>query len=379
MTETILDHGYVPEEHAPDPVVSHGDPTPPGKIGIWLFLSSEIMFFVAILGTYVILRAGSPHLFAAHAAALSKTLGGINTLVLLFSSFTMARAVDAAQKGNQRDVVKFLAVTLLCAFGFLGIKTREYIDKASHHTIVARGDDKVQVAYSGSGPIYAMVRSGDGKFFNGQTFESRLPGHWSSYVIPLKPRAAGVFEATIPAAAVGNRVVVYDQAGGQASSKDRPLRLPDGAVQAGPGVFVYDGHVRTSDSGEIVLRGYRMPMPVATDYHGIFDIHLVSEQDVKAGAINAGEGAEEREYSIPPSLVGTDIAYGPFKNIFYASYFTLTGIHGLHVIAGIIPLLILCIQALRGKLFAAHTEYVGLYWHFVDLIWIFLFPLLYLI
>jgi len=49
------------------------------------------------------------------------------------------------------------------------------------------------------------------------------------------------------------------------------------------------------------------------------------------------------------------------------------------VFGGVIPLSLLCIQALRGKLFPAHTEYTGLYWHFVDLVWIFLFPLLYLI
>ena len=57
----------------------------------------------------------------------------------------------------------------------------------------------------------------------------------------------------------------------------------------------------------------------------------------------------------------------------------MTGIHGLHVIGGIIPIGILLIQAMRGKIKAPATEYVGLYWHFVDLVWIFLFPLLYLI
>jgi cytochrome c oxidase subunit III len=282
VSETILDHGYIPQERAPDPI-------PPGKIGIWLFLASEIMFFVAILGVYVILRAGSPALFARHAAALGKTLAGINTLVLLISSFTMSRAVDAARKNDSRGTARFLALTILCALVFLGIKTREYFDKFSHHTIVARGDD------------------------------------------------------------------------------------------AGLGIFVYDGHVRQATPGEIILRGYRMPMPSTADYRGTFDIHLVSENDVRAGAIKAGQGANEQEYTIPTALIGTDIAYGPFKNIFYACYFTLTGVHGLHVIAGMIPLLILCIAALRGKTFAAHTEYVGLYWYFVDLVWLFLFPLLYLI
>ena len=72
-----------------------------------------------------------------------------------------------------------------------------------------------------------------------------------------------------------------------------------------------------------------------------------------------------------------DITYGPWKNIFYACYFITTGVHGLHVVGGIIAL-VLCGPRVRGK-FSRHTEYVGLYWHFVDLVWIFLFPLLYCI
>src|SRR4051812_25868380 len=111
VSETILDHEYTPEEHAPDPVISHGDPTAPGKIGLWLFLASEIMFFVAILGTYIVLRSGSPGLFAKHAEILSKVLAGANTVVLIFSSLTMALAVDGSQKGDRPKVIKCLAVT----------------------------------------------------------------------------------------------------------------------------------------------------------------------------------------------------------------------------------------------------------------------------
>ena len=102
---TIIDHGYVPEEHAPDPVIGHGDPTPPGKIAIWLFLASEIMFFIAILGTYIILRSGSHELFAKFAAVLSKPLAAVNTLVLILSSLTMALAVDGAQKNLRGRVI----------------------------------------------------------------------------------------------------------------------------------------------------------------------------------------------------------------------------------------------------------------------------------
>src|SRR3954463_2945555 len=105
VSESILDHGYVAEEHAPDPVIGHGDPTPPGKVAIWLFLASEIMFFIGLLATYIIFRSGSPKIFAEHAAGLSKVLAGINTLVLIFSSLTMALAVDASQKGDRKRTI----------------------------------------------------------------------------------------------------------------------------------------------------------------------------------------------------------------------------------------------------------------------------------
>ena len=298
MSETIIDHGYIAEEHAPDPVTSHGDPTPPGKIAIWLFLASEIMFFIGILGTYIILRSGEPAIFAEHALTLSKPWAALNTLVLIFSSLTMALAVDAAQKANRSRVVLMLGLTLVCAFGFMVIKTIEYTAKFVHYTVVA----------------------------------------------------------TDPADKV---------------------------------TYVYDGHAHWSDDkSSMVLDGVRAPLPAG----GTFDIHWISEAGVErlAGAGGTGvahttEGSSatdhggHAEYTIPAGTIAQAINYGPWKNIFYACYFTLTGIHGLHVVGGIVAIALLLAQAIRGKIFAPHTEYVGLYWHFVDLVWIFLFPLLYLI
>ena len=300
MSESILNHGYVPEEHAPDPVISHGDPTPPGKVGIWLFLASEIMFFLAILGSYVVLRAAYHDLFARQALALSKLLAGINTVVLILSSLTMALGVEAAQKQNRRRVWVCLFLTVSCAATFLGIKYVEYHQKWVHYTIVA---------------------------------------------------------------------------------KDPSLRTsPTGP----PTVFVYDGEkaIKADSHGKTIieLTGYRAPMPMATPGRSAFDIHLVSQYDVVQQARTDHLPADRtRVFEIDPADVNSEINYGPWKSLFFSSYFTLTGIHALHVIGGMIPLTILLIQALRGRLFPAHTEYVGIYWHFVDLVWIFLFPLLYLI
>ena len=285
MSETILDHGYIPEEHAPDPVVSHGDPTQPGKIGIWLFLASEIMFFIGILGTYIILRSGSPEMFAAHAHVLSKTAAGINTLVLIGSSLTVALAVDAAQKGNRRRTAAMLAATIVCAFGFLVIKYIEYSDKL--------GDPS---------------------------------GH-----------------------SLGHQTLVHTQ-GGQ--------------------TFVYDGHVHPEGADAIKVEGYRMAPPD----QGL-NLHTVSEHEIK----QASGQKEPQTWTLDKKGLGSTLRYGPSKNIFFACYYALTGVHGVHVVGGIIPMVILLVHTLRGKILAHHIEYTGLYWHFVDLVWIFLFPLLYLI
>ncbi|MEK7469295.1 MAG: cytochrome c oxidase subunit 3 family protein [Planctomycetota bacterium] len=75
-----------------------------------------------------------------------------------------------------------------------------------------------------------------------------------------------------------------------------------------------------------------------------------------------------------------DAGHGPGFDLFYATYFTLTGFHGLHVLAGMIALAIVLANA--GKFNAAYNtpvEVTGLYWHLVDLVWIFLFPIVYLI
>ena len=72
----------------------------------------------------------------------------------------------------------------------------------------------------------------------------------------------------------------------------------------------------------------------------------------------------------------------PGTNIFFSLYYTLTGLHAVHVAAGIAALATMLVITRRGRFSAAYhnpVEITGLYWHFVDLVWIYLFPLLYLI
>jgi cytochrome c oxidase subunit 3 len=74
-----------------------------------------------------------------------------------------------------------------------------------------------------------------------------------------------------------------------------------------------------------------------------------------------------------------DQAIADQAELFLGLYFVMTGIHAFHMILGVLVMMVLIVAAVAGKRIATHAEMLGLYWHFVDIVWILLFPLLYLI
>lgn len=102
-------------------------------VGMWTFLVTEVMFFGAFFTMYTIYRAYYQHDFYLAHKHLDVKLGGINTMVLLVSSFLMVMAVQSAQLKNRARVLIYLTGVQLCAFIFLGIKTVEYQSKFADH------------------------------------------------------------------------------------------------------------------------------------------------------------------------------------------------------------------------------------------------------
>lgn len=96
------------------------------KLGIWLFLITEILLFSGMFVAYTVFRIWYPESFDAASATLDATLGGLNTLVLLASSFTVAMSIHMAQRDNQRAVLINLIITLVLAAAFMVIKGIEY-------------------------------------------------------------------------------------------------------------------------------------------------------------------------------------------------------------------------------------------------------------
>ena len=110
-----------------------------GSIGMWVFLVQEIMFFGGLFLAYSIFRAKFPEAFAAASNHLDIRLGAVNTVVLIFSSLTMALAVYYAQTGKRRPQVWLLTVTLLLGATFLVIKGFEYAEKFRDHLFPGPG------------------------------------------------------------------------------------------------------------------------------------------------------------------------------------------------------------------------------------------------
>ena len=87
-------------------------------------------------------------------------------------------------------------------------------------------------------------------------------------------------------------------------------------------------------------------------------------------------GGEHRELSLSPEQLQQT------TQLYFSLYFTMTGLHALHMIIGVGIMLVITWMAWKGKFDAEYytpVEMAGLYWHFVDIVWIFLFPLLYLV
>ena len=195
---------------------THRDDTG-SKIGMWLFLLSEILLFGGLFILYSTYRYKNPIEFHLAAWELNRVLGTLNTLILLTSSLTMVLSISSIQKGNRRGSASFLMATIFLGLLFLIIKYAEWTAKIEHG------------------------------------------------IYPNSPRLLG------------------------------------------------------RSKGEI---------------------------------------------------------------LFYGLYYSMTGLHGLHVVVGILVLSVVLFLMMKGKINENRfipLENSGLYWHLVDIIWIFLFPLFYLI
>ncbi|MBI2824856.1 MAG: heme-copper oxidase subunit III [Planctomycetia bacterium] len=280
-------------------------PLPNGKLIVWLFLSTEIMFFAALIGVYIVLRFGAPNWPATHDVHLSEPIGAFNTFVLICSSVTVVLSLESARANKAGMAKAWLAATLILGAVFLGVKGYEYNAKFSH----------------GIFPMFPRSRIHERADLNyGSAARQRL----QAIIAPLstKPAEALTEEDT-------ERLALAKKLAEQFSTDNLVTlqRLADEVMPPASRSGEHDG-----EHG-----------------HGLNDEH---------------------PWLKLPIVI-------PGGNMWASTYFTLTGFHALHVLVGLIVFAIMMPMTLSAAK-AGIIENVGLYWHFVDLVWIFLFPLLYL-
>ncbi|PQO41994.1 cytochrome c oxidase subunit 3 family protein [Blastopirellula marina] len=261
-----------------------------GKLGIWLFLITEVLFFSGLFCAYIVYRYNHPEVFMYAHKELNTMLGFANTVVLIVSSLTMAWAVRAAQLSQQKLLVGLLCVTFTLAGVFLVVKYFEYTHKFDIGLFPGKENIIYQVQHLNEYPEVAEKLAEE---------EEAAHAHGTS----------------------------EEHAHGE------------------------EGHAEDAHSeGE----------------------HGAEEHGDAHGDAHGAHGIQPINYVDAPRNT----------QIFFGIYYMMTGLHGIHIVGGMIAIGWLIRRSVRGDFSSEYfgpVDYVGLYWHLVDLIWIYLFPLLYLI
>ena len=122
------------------------------KLGMWVFLLSEVMFFSSLIGAYIILRFANPEQWAEPNEVLNVPLTGFNTFMLICSSVTMVKAFAAIEHGDQAGLRKWLIATIVLGAAFVGIQVYEYIKLAEHGFVPAAAGYAAE-----GGPLYGST------------------------------------------------------------------------------------------------------------------------------------------------------------------------------------------------------------------------------
>lgn len=383
-TAEIDQHGHAHDEHEHPSFLAHHFETPEqqydsGKLGMWLFLITEILFFSGLFCAYAIYRSLRPEVYSFCSQFLNTELGAINTGVLLFSSLTMAWAVRAAQLEQHKTTVAMLASTLSCAMIFLGVKAVEYSHKWELGLLPAGmySYDPTAPHHEGLSHYLVWISVVPAILLVGLILllgYSKIVGNQflAKCSMPLVVVAACFFVGVGLGTFLENRASHAAEHGPVAAGHDHE------------DAHVAPAEAETVGASEEVVAAETSPVlgmlaSDATNTGVRAELKALQAQDAMA----TGEIVED--YSgVDPFYERTemDVNSNSLAGVFFSIYYCMTGLHAIHIIGGIGVMTWLLVRAVRQDFSSQYfgpVDYVGLYWHIVDLIWIYLFPLLYLI
>jgi cytochrome c oxidase subunit 3 len=273
------------------------------KVGIWLFLASEVMLFGGLFSAYVFLRLDAEPGFWPH-GLLNVPVGTLNTAILIGSSVTVVLAWASLKMRQFTRYKIYMGITILCGIIFLVVKLAyEWPQKFDHFGAFIKRDALEK---------YEPFLGNKHLLEKGHEPRTEITGH------------------------LHNLEALHD-----ANIKEYEVALDP--VNADP----------TNPASD---RPHFWPLPHTEK------IATIEKEDVQYANM-----------------------FLPKHSTYFATYFTITGLHGLHVLGGVIVFIYFWLPV-GSKLYRQNPEHLanrvevaGLFWHFVDLVWIFVFPLFYLL
>lgn len=457
------------------------------KIGIWLFLASEVMLFGGLFSSYIFLRIAPEGPWPVQ--VLTVGWGFLNTLILIFSSVTVLQAWVALKMRKYNHFRVWMTLTILCAAGFMAIKSVEYYDKFHHYGVLLQDGSNLEghfpkgkeykIKFTDVKTVTLAVRPNDKGLFDLSLFHNGSDAEFLNYITEGKhefktpdgklvnldkaslkellhaalekkdangkpaPDSYLKLEATNPLTFVIPPSKLFDNAYNDTKATFRDSTVIEGKLA--PDLFhlevdrvdvrrLFDADEKSDKTAlekvqhadiwrilgeewkakfnahhDEVLKAFKEkhgdeknPMTNSDYVRHVYAMkleaaagHGAAKGDAKGGNhaqehapkeehAAAGGGHHHPEVAIAKKDIKFYSNFTPKYGNYFAIYFTLTGLHGLHVVAGAI---VLTYFLLFGKKLydkdpehmANRVEVGGLFWHFVDLVWIFLFPLLYLL
>ena len=371
------------------------------KLGIWLFLATEILLFGGLFCGYAVFRANHEDLFVWGEQFLDERYGAANTAVLLISSLTMAMAITYVQQEKKRAALVTLGITFVCAGIFMAIKSVEYEHKFHDHLLGGMafyqtsdhgddmGGDHAAVLIEHSDIVNGeLIWNATCRSCHGATGEG-VPGQGvrlddNAYVRNHSDKELVTFVTDGRTASDPETTLFLDMPpkGGNPMLKEqqiidvvaymRTLEIPPGP----------EGYIETTSSPVVTS----IPNATSTVVPLIDDLPRSTIPNANQAATglapDSASQAQRMAVYVRPEVPQLDEHRPANAHLFFGLYFLMTGLHGVHVVIGMIVLLWLMWRVQRGDFTKRHyaaVECGGLYWHVVDVIWIFLFPLWYLI
>ena len=393
------------------------------KLGIWLFLASEVMLFGALFSSYVLLRVGAePGTWSM--GLMDLYVGAGNTMVLIASSMFVVLAWAELKQGNLAGYKKWKWATIACAVLFLFVKWGyEWPSKFKHydvwlnnatvlhekfekgyHEVASHGehaDDEHEngdAAHGGDVEEY-VEKIYTTRFFKDRSKDSQLAfdDAWRNGTLALSGHINSYKEAQIDVRITGWKASVG------VSEADAEKALAKQGAEDAAGLRLNGGLLwektdyDTAKRAEYALgqAGFTVALSVAkyetVEAHPwMWRTKRVTE-DI-GGKPRVSSIVFELDDSHHKGIITLDVgdikrlsAYEPKHSTFFGIYYTITGLHAAHVFGGILIMLYNMLPIGLGlwhrdrEQFTNRIESFGLFWHFVDLVWIFLFPILYIL